>query len=269
MGETTHDTGGAPADPDTLPFVAPCRDLEPGAPLRWVRLGWQDMLAAPRQSLSYGLVVLLLSVLVSVIAWRLGSYWLLLAMLSGFVFVAPVLAIGFYSISCQLGRGIEPSLARCLFEQKRHRGAAMVFALVLLVIFLVWARAASTVSIFFPEQGDPRWEDLVPYFGIGSAVGSIFAGITFAVSAFSLPMIMDRKADAITAAVTSFNAVLRNKRAMLVWVAIIVAAVVVGVGTALLGLAVTIPLIGHATWHAYRETIDASAWPHHEEPDPT
>jgi uncharacterized membrane protein len=78
-------------------------------------------------------------------------------------------------------------------------------------------------------------------------------------------MIMDRKADMVTAIVTSFNAVMRNKTVMLLWALIIVAAVAVGMLTAFIGLAITLPLIGHATWHAYQESIDASAWPRHFE----
>jgi uncharacterized membrane protein len=80
-------------------------------------------------------------------------------------------------------------------------------------------------------------------------------------SAFSLPMICDREADAITAIVTSVNAVLRNKPAMAVWVLLIVALTALGFATALVGLAVSIPVLGHATWHGYRETIDAGIWP--------
>jgi uncharacterized membrane protein len=115
--------------------------------------------------------------------------------------------------------------------------------------------------VFFPVEGHPDWRQLATFLAIGSAVGSIFALISFAVSAFSLPMICDRNADAITAVVTSINAVLRNKRAMAVWAGVIVVLTAVGFATALAGLAVTIPLLGHATWHGYRETIDASAWP--------
>ena len=76
-------------------------------------------------------------------------------------------------------------------------------------------------------------------------------------------MICDRDADAVTAIVTSVNAVLRNKRAMLLWAFCIVALTAIGFATALIGLAVVVPLLGHATWHAYRETIDATAWPAH------
>jgi len=247
--------------PDERPFVAPCRKLAPGAPLGWLKQGWKDFRRAPAQSLAYGLVIAALSWVVTGIGLRMGSYWAVLVLLSGFVFVAPVLALGLYSISRQLGAGLKPSLARCFGEQRRGLGTAMVFALALLVVFLVWARAGSMLHVFFPVEAHPDWHQLARFLAIGSAVGSVFALVTFAFSAFSLPMICDRDTDAITAVVTSVNAVLRNKPAMAVWVALIVLLTAIGFATALLGLAVTIPLLGYATWHGYRETIDASAWP--------
>jgi uncharacterized membrane protein len=248
-------------DPRQLPFVAPCRSLPAGAPLAWIRRGWQDYHAALWPSLGYGVVIAALSWVVVGIGLKLGSYWAVLILLSGFVFVAPVLALGLYSISRQLGRGLQPSLRRCVSEQRRSLGTAMVFALALLVVFLVWARAGSMLHVFFPEEGHPDWTQLAGFLAIGSAVGSVFALVTFAFSAFSLPMICDRDADAITAVVTSVNAVLRNKRAMAVWIALIVALTAIGFATALLGLVVTIPLLGYATWHGYRDTVDASDWP--------
>ena len=89
----------------------------------------------------------------------------------------------------------------------------------------------------------------------------VFALISFAASAFSLPMLLDRRTDGVTAALTSANAVLKNKPAMLVWICLILLAVIIGFATGFIGLAVTMPVIGHATWHAYKDTIDASAWP--------
>jgi uncharacterized membrane protein len=249
------------AAPDERPFVAPCRKLAAGAPLGWLKLGWQDFRRAPGQSLAYGLVIAALSWVVTAIGMKMGSYWAVLVLLSGFVFVAPVLALGLYSISRQLGAGMKPSLGRCFGEQRRGLGTAMVFALALLVVFLVWARAGSMLHVFFPVEAHPDWRQLAGFLAIGSAVGSVFALVTFAFSAFSLPMICDRDADAITAVVTSVNAVLRNKQAMVVWILLIVLLTAVGFATALLGLAITIPLLGYATWHGYRETIDASAWP--------
>jgi len=244
-----------------LPFAAPFHQLSTDMPFSWLRKGWADFKRAPRQSLGYGIVIVILSWIVTGIGLKVGSYWSALVLLSGFVFVAPVLAMGLYSISRQLERGQQPSLGRCLVEKRKALGNVMVFALALLVLFLVWARAGSLVHVFFPDSGVMDVWKLVLFLAIGSAVGSIFALLTFVFSAFSLPMICDRQTDAITAIVTSVNAVLRNKRVMMVWALLIVGLTAIGFVTALLGLAVTIPVLGHATWHAYRDTIDASAWP--------
>lgn len=261
MSANTSSGEARVATKSALPFVAPCRVLRAGAPLHWARKGWADFRRTPRVSLTYGAVIVLLSWLVTGIGLRYGSYWAALILLSGFVFVAPVLAIGLYSISRQLARGTTPSLATCIAELRKVLGTAMVFAIALLVLFLIWARAGSMVHVFFPMKGNPDLSQLALFLGIGSAVGSIFAGLTFLFSAFSLPMICDRDVDAVTAIVTSVNAVLRNKRAMAVWVMLIVGLTALGFATALLGLAVVIPLLGYATWHGYTEAIDASAWP--------
>jgi uncharacterized membrane protein len=253
---STPETGS-----DALPFVAPCRELAPLAPLRWLALGWRDFKSAPAQSLGFGAGITILSLLVAGIALRYGTGWLLLMLLSGFVFVAPVLAIGVYAISAALAHGRRPTFGESLATARRDLGDALVYSLILLVISLLWVRAGSAVEIFFPEEAMPSRAELAVFLAIGSAVGSVFALVAFAASAFSLPMIVDRRTDAVTGVVTSINAVLRNKRAMAVWVALIVLSVAVGFATAMLGLALTMPLIGHATWHAYRETIDASQWP--------
>lgn len=249
---------------DALPFVAPCRRVPPGAPFRWLAAGWRDMRAAPGQSLGWGLAVLAMSWLVSLLALWLGSWIVLLSLLSGFVFLGPLLAIALYAVSWQLEHGRVPTFDRSLDAARLRLGDSMVFALILLVIFLVWARAGSMVHVFFPVESKPELRQIVAFLAIGSAVGSIFAAIAFAASAFSLPMLMDRKADTVTAVVTSVNATLRNKPAMAVWLALIVLLTGIGFATAFVGLAVLFPLLGHATWHAYRDVVDASAWPAHE-----
>jgi uncharacterized membrane protein len=266
------------AQEPALPFVAPCRMLAATAPLGWVRRGWHDMWAAPRQSLTYGAVVVLLSLALATVTVRFGGYWELLALVSGFILIAPVLAVGTYAISLQLERGERPSMRRCVREEQRALGNLLVFALMLMVVFLVWARAGSAIHIFMPLEESPGWQDYLTFFGVGSAVGSIFAGVVFSSAAFSLPMLVDRRVDTVTAVVTSVNAVLRNKGAMAVWAACIAAAVAPGFALLamgrdhgggfawiMVGLGITLPLIGHATWHAYRDTIDAGAWPPNDE----
>ena len=161
-----------------------------------------------------------------------------------------------------------PALAGAKRTDEAGRvGNEMVFSVILLIVFLVWARAASTLHIFFPMESDAQWTDFLVFLGVGSAVGSIFAAIVFSASAFALPMIMDRKVDVITAVITSVNAVLRNKGPMLIWAFLIVLFVALGFATAYLGLAVVLPLIGHATWHAYSEAIDSAAWPPQDDSD--
>ena len=233
------------------------------APFGWLRRGVADFRRAQRQSLVYGAFLVALSWIVVAIAWSLGSYFLVIVLLSGFVFVGPVLAVCSYSISRQLERHEEPSIRRCLISGRRHLASAMVFALVLMVVFLIWARAASLVHVFFPMAGEYEFRDLLPFLGVGSAVGSLFAAFTFSVSAFSLPMLVDRKVDIVTAVVTSINAVLRNKWTMAVWVMLMAVGLVIGFATAFIGLAVVLPVLGYATWHSYRDCIDPEAWAAH------
>ncbi len=249
---------------DEMPFVAPCKKLSPWAPFRWLKLGISDLLKAPQQSLAYGLVVALMIGFVCLLAWFRGSQWIMFAMLGGFVFLAPLTCIGLYAISAQLERGQEPLMTRSLRAAlQRHFGNEMIFALALLVIFLVWARAAVMVTVFFPTDGEATLGELLTYLGFGSMIGAVFAAITFSASAFSLPMIMHRDVDSITAIVTSINAVLRNKRAMIVWLTIVVVSLLIGVLTAFVGLIAIVPVIGYAAWHGYLETIDADQFPRH------
>lgn len=253
------------AEPEAPPFVAPSRSLSPLAPFTWFKAGFADFCQAPRQSLTYGAIAALLIAAVCLLAWFRGSQWIMFSMLGGFVFLAPLTCIGLYAISAQLERG-EPVLLERSFRAalRRQFGNEMVFALVLLIIFMVWARAAVMVSVFIPVDSSSSFSQWLSYFGFGSAIGAVFAAVTFSASAFSLPMILHRDVDSVTAIVTSINAVLRNKCAMLVWLALILFALILGVVTAFVGLVLVVPIIGYATWHGYLETIDASEFPRHE-----
>ena len=247
-----------------LPFAAKSRILPVSAPITWIRMGYEDMRNAPAVSLTYGLGLTLLSVLIAYSAWQFGTLGLYLGMASGFLLIGPVMALGLYSFSCQLEHGRKPVMGYCLREGGRHMKDILIFSFVLLIVFMIWARAATAMHIFFPDNADYSMMDLAMFLGIGAAIGAVFSTVVFTASAFSLPMIMDRKTDAITAVITSVNAVLRNKLTMLVWAIIIVSFVAVGFATFFIGFIVVLPLIGHATWHAYRDTIDASDWPEHE-----
>lgn len=242
------------------PFLAPCRDLAPSAPLGWLRRGWQDFRQAPALSLAWGALSVLVFGAVAGLAFLLGRWVLLISVLSGFVFVAPLLAFALYAVSREIANGRRPGLRDTMQAARRPFSNALVFALVLLVIFLLWARAGSMVHIFFPSHGEGDVAGLVTFLAVGSAIGSVFALASFAASAFSLPFIANRDVDVVTAVVSSINAVLRNKWTMLVWVVLIAALTAVGLATALLGLVVIIPWLAYATWHGYRAALDVSGW---------
>ena len=210
-------------------------------------------------SLLFGAVIVLVSAGISWLAYALGRFALLATLLSGFVFVAPLICVGLYCVSRALEQGRTPRLRDSFVLARRVLGQAGVFALGQGVIILLWSRAGMMVGAFFPfDGGDPGafWE----FLALGSAVGAVFATLTFAVTAFSLPMIADRDVDMVTAGVSSVNAVLRNKGTCLLWAAIIAVLTAVGFLTAYLGLVVVMPWLAYSAWHAYRETLDASGW---------
>jgi uncharacterized membrane protein len=252
-------------EPEPLPFIAPCRQIDTFASLRWLSQGFADLRKAPVQSITYGVFMATLFMLVIVLTWQYGAVWILFSMLFGFVFIAPLSCIGVYAISAQLERNQPVSMVRTLRAAfRRYIGNELVFALVLMVIFLVWARAASVVSVFLPEVSNPDFLELLAYIVVGAVVVVLFVGLTFAASVFALPMIMHRKVDTITAVLTSVNAVFRNKLAISVWIVLIVIGILIGIATFGIGLAIFLPGVGHAVWHGYLETIDASQFPRHE-----
>ena len=247
-------------DVDGRPFVVPCARLAARASLRWLRLGWRDLRRAPAVTAAFGAAVVVMSVAVGALAWQLGRFALLAALLSGFVFVAPLLAACLYGVSRALEDGREPRLAECLRLARSVVGQAAVFALFQLVVLFTWSRAGMLVSAFLPvEPGDLR--SLAEFLAVGSALGSVFAAFTFAATAFSLPMIADRDVDMVTAVVSSINAVLRNKRVALLWALLIAAITLLGFATLFIGLGLLMPWLAYSAWHGYRETLDSSAWP--------
>lgn len=253
-------TPSASPEGEPRPFVVPCAVLGFDAPLRWLRLGWQDVRRAPSASLWLGVLVFLLSAGVVGLGWYLGRFALLAALLSGFVYVAPLLGVSLYGVSRALQHGQQPSLRASFRRAGRVLGQAGVFALMQMVVLMVWSRSGMMLSAFFPvEEG--QWPVLLEYLAVGSLIGSVFAALTFALTAVSLPMIADREVDMVTAVVSSVNAVLRNKAVMAWWALLLALWTGLGLLTAGLGLIVILPWLAYASWHAYRETLDASSWP--------
>lgn len=242
------------------PVVVPCRTVPWHAPFGWLAAGWRDLRRAPALSAGFGLLVALASVAVAAMAWWLGRFALLAALLSGFVFVAPLLGAALYEVSRALEAGEMPHASGCIARARRIAGQAAVFAIVQMIVLLLWSRAGMVVNALVTiEDGSLR--SLLEFLAIGSAIGAVFAAITFAASAFSLPLVADRDVDMVTALLSSINAVLRNKPACATWAVLIALLTAAGLATAFVGLVVVMPWLAYAAWHGYRALLDAAAWP--------
>jgi uncharacterized membrane protein len=247
------------ADKSELPFVAECNALAWNAAFSWLAAGWRDFKRVPRIALTYGLMIFVVSWGVSLFAWWLGKFALLASLLSGFIFIAPLLAIGLHSVSKDLDNGRKPSFRRSFAHMVKDFGQIVVYALILMVILFIWSRSGMMLYAFFPvEEGNHTV--LLEFLAVGSVIGTGFAALVFASAAFSLPMIVDKDTDMITALISSVNAVLRNKPAMLVWSLCIVALTAAGFATGYLGFIVIMPWLAFSAWHAYRQTINAASW---------
>ena len=151
-----------------LPFVAPHRPIAAAAPFRWLRGGWEDFCRSRVASLVYGAALAAMSYVVAGMAWQFGTLGLYAGLATGFVFVAPLLAIGVYSLSRRVEAGMNPSLTDSLREARRPVRDLMVLGLVLLVVLLVWARAVATVHIFMPDQTAAGFSDVLPFVAVAS-----------------------------------------------------------------------------------------------------
>jgi uncharacterized membrane protein len=258
---TPPDAGPGQAVVIRTPFPA-IHAVGPFAALGWLAHGLQDLRRAPAASLAYGVVFALMGGLITLV-FR-NAYELTSALTAGFLLVGPFLATGLYDISRRLERDGAVRFTDTTTAWRANLGAFSLFSLVLTVIMLIWARASLVTFALFFSSGMPTLKSfvaqvvsvehvdfLLTYF----AVGALFAGIVFAVSVVSVPMMLDRGTDTVVAALTSVRALFANPLPLAIWALLIVAIIGIGFATFFVGLVVAVPLIGHATWHAYRSLV--------------
>ncbi len=246
------------------------RNLPPLEGLRWLALGWRDFWRGPSTSIAYGIGVFVLSVAFVWTLFEFGRDYILFPALAGFLIVAPFLAIGLYEKSRALGEGRRVSLAAML--RTRPRAGAQVFfaGLLLSLLMLLWTRAAVIVwALFFGVTAFPGLDNVIgvligsaygwAMIAVGTAIGGLFAAFAFSISVFAVPMMLDRRVDALTAMGTSTKLVWNNLPAMIGWGAMVIALFALCVATGLIGMIVIFPLLGHATWHAYLAVARAEA----------
>lgn len=247
-------------------FDLPLAQLRPSDPIQWLKLGWADFQRCPRIGLFYGLCFFLMGHALLALFQKAPEY--LLALSAGFLLMGPFLCLGLYDASKAMQTHTHrPSLRASLNAWRPTKGTMGIFAGVLLILEMLWGRAALVVfAVSFNTMPDKvnllamlldpqNLGFLITY----CVVGGVFASLIFVTSVISIPMIMDRQTDAISAGLTSIRACVQNPGVMLLWGALISGIILLAMLPAFLGLFIAGPLIGHATWHAYRHIVPAPA----------
>ena len=265
----------------TLPAV---RAVDLGAPLHWLALGWRDLWRVGLPSLLYGAALAAIAALLVLLAGQ--QFWLLSGAFSGFLVVAPVLATGLYALSRALERGepanwttVRKTWTRWQYSRYAVHGgywSLVRFGVLLALAGTGWVlTSAALITALAPQPVHTpldfaRHVVLAPgghLFELWLTLGGLMAAPLFASSVVAMPLLLDRRVDVLQAVLTSWQAVLRNPGALALWAALIMGLTLLGMATALLGLIVVLPWLGHASWHAYRALVDADSLPERLPPE--
>ncbi len=237
------------------------------APWRWLGAGWSDLLATPYISLGYGAVFAVIAVCFWFGLATVGLQALILALAGGFLLIGPILAVGLYEASRRREAGMPIRARDIVTAGMEARGQLSLLGLTLLLIYMIWVQLALLLfMLFFGSRPFPPIDEFVPHLlfnwqgvtllVVGTAVGAVLASLVFAICVVSAPMLLARPVGVTTAIFTSLRATMLNIRPMALWAALIAGFVAIGLATLCVGLIVIFPLIGHASWHAYRDVLD-------------
>jgi uncharacterized membrane protein len=245
--------------------LAQVTEVAPAYPFRWLRAGWQDLRRAPAASIGYGTLFVVASYLLTLWIVVNPTFYLFLPLLFGFFLVAPALAVGTYEISRRLERGEQPHLGHALAAAVRCGFRMTILGSLMVLVLIAWVASAGAIFAGLGEGLTPSLlsalsylysPDNAPVLAVGAMVGAFFALLVFLLSAVSAPMLLDRADVSVFDAMQiSLAACLHNWLPMLVWAALIAICIAGGFLTLYVGLAIGFPVIGHATWHAYRDLV--------------
>ena len=249
--------------PSSTPSAIVLKPLRWLDPLRWLRLGLRDFLRCPGIGLFYGGCFMVMGWALMTVYQNAAAY--VLALSAGFLLVGPFMCLGLYRASQHLERGEKADFGDSLLAWDTRTGTLAIFGFVLLVLEMLWGRAALVVfAVSFDGMPDFKGSLLalldpenLGFIVAYLAVGGVFAGLIFAISVVAMPLILDRPVDAITAGLTSLRLVLTQPGVMLLWGALITLLVVIAMLPWFAGLLVIGPIVGHASWHAYRAAVKA------------
>ena len=228
----------------------------------WLAKGWSDFMDAPTVGVAHGLLMGAFGGLLLLLAW--DRFWVLAGALSGFLMVAPILSTGLYAVSRALLRG-EPAGFEAVWRVWSSLDRRLVkFGLLLMALGTGWVIASASLITLGVQPAVTTPSDflqrvvLAPdpgLFEIWLLVGGLMAAPVFASSVVAIPLLLDRKVDVQCAVLTSWRAVIANPVCLSLWALIVMSLSLLGLGTLMFGLILVMPVLGHATWHAYRDLV--------------
>jgi uncharacterized membrane protein len=250
----------APA-PEPTPRIQ-LRRLRAHDPLRWLVLGWRDFMRAPAIGVFYGACFMVMGWALLKVYEHAPAYTLALS--AGFLLMGPFLCLGIYRTSQRLEAGERPDFGDSLLAWDTRTAQLAIFGFVLLVLEMLWGRATLVIfAVTFEGMPDFKGSLLalldpqnLEFIVAWTVVGAVFAGLIYAVSVISMPMILHRQTDAVTAGLTSLRLVISQTPVMLLWGAVITVLVTAAMLPWFAGLLIVGPVIGHASWHAYRAAVE-------------
>lgn len=270
----------SPKPPAAMPIV---RVITLSQPLNWLLQAWRDIARCPWISLAHGVLLALGGL--GIVAIAHDRFWLLAGAFSGFLVVAPVLATSLYALSRALERGEKADLGVVLRTwlnwQSKHANkwgndywCLVQFGVLLGLAGTGWMlTSAALITLLAPTYiGSPM--DFVRHvilarqgflFELWLLAGGLMAAPIFASTAVAIPLLLDRRVSLLQAVLTSWRTVLINPLPMAFWAMLIMGFTLLGLGSAMLGLVAVVPMLGHASWHAYRDLVDASHLPERDE----
>ncbi len=238
------------------------RKLDSSAPMRWLGKGIADFKVSPMLSLSYGILFAAIGLLLIWLTYKNPVYTL--GMVTIFYLAGPIVAVGLFCMSRHIEAGVKPSFNEGCRAMCYNPVGIIGFSIVMGMLIVFWTIiTAALFAVYFGGMiisGDilatmMANKQIIPFVAIMGVVGLFFAVVSFSLSVISIPLMTHRKADVVTAMVTSVRAVKKNPVVMLTWAFAIVALIGLGFAFAFIGVAITLPIVGHASWHAYRELV--------------
>lgn len=234
-------------------------------PWKWLSSGWRDLWRAPQYGLVYGAAFTVTGLAITAGLYLIGFSAFIPAAAACFMLAGPLIATGLYEISRRLETGEALNWNDVVRAPVRSKIQLGLISFLLMFIILVWIRAATliyalfTYGVYMPIDqfaafAIGSWQGLTLVI-VGSMVGGVLALIAFAVAALSIPILMRHDTDAMSALASSVGTVVRAPGPMLLWAWLIAVMCFFGLATLFVGLIVVFPLLGHATWHAYRDLV--------------